>query len=134
MNIFRMKRNLLYVFLLTGLISFTQCTGSIESRLQAIAKETNKDCPKMLDNWTRLDKCVAVGSGNFEYHLTIMQIVITDTTSFKAQLKPQLLQVLKTMPDLKIFRDNDITVKYIYNDNEGKYIFSEVIMPHEYKQ
>ncbi|WP_185155718.1 hypothetical protein [Dysgonomonas sp. 521] len=128
-----MKRNLLYLLLFIGLISFTHCTGSIESRLQTIAKETNKDCPKILDNWTRLDSCVAVGGSDFEYHLTIMQIVIADTTNFKTQLKPQLVQVLKTMPDLKIFRDNDITVKYTYNDADGKYIFSEVIAPQEYK-
>jgi hypothetical protein len=88
----------------------------------------------MLDNWTRLDKCVATGGAGFEYHLTILQIAITDTTNFKSQLKPRLLQVLKTNPSLKIFRDNDVTVKYIYNDKDGKYIFSETVSPREYKQ
>lgn len=134
MNKLLSSRNLICTFLLISIFSFTRCAGSIESKLQAIAAETNKDCPKTLDQWTRLDKCVAVGSSNFEYHLTILQVVISDTTTFQTQLKPQLLEVLKTNPDLKIFRDNGITVKYIYNDQNGKYIFSTIITPQEYKQ
>jgi len=135
MNTAIKSKHIIYsLFFLICIITFTHCSGNIESQLKAIAKETNTECPKMLDNWTRLDKCAATGGANFEYHLTILQIAITDTTNFKSQLKPQLLQVLKTNPSLKIFRDNDVTIKYIYNDKDGKYIFSETIIPQEYKQ
>lgn len=127
------NRNIIYLLILIGIVSFTQCAGSVESQLQAAAKETNKDCPIMRDQWTRLDSCSVEGASTFNYYFSILQIIVTDTTSLKSQIKPQIIETVKTHPSTKIFRDNDITLVYRYNDEKGKYLFTIVATPEDYK-
>lgn len=134
MNRILKKRNIIYPLILIGIIIFTQCSGSVESQLQSAAKETNRDCPIMRDQWTRLDSCSVQAANTFKYYFTILQIVVTDTTNLKSQIKLQIIETVKTHPSTRIFRDNNVTLVYRYNDEKGKYLFTIVATPEEYKK
>ncbi|MDH6308199.1 hypothetical protein M2451_001176 [Dysgonomonas sp. PFB1-18] len=131
-KIFR-KQNLLYIFLLVTVAIFTQCGGSVDSQLEKLAKESNERGPRMLDQWTRLDRCEAVKGKSIRYYHTVSGIEVTDTTLFKTNLKPQIVRTTKTSPDSRFFRDNEVSMQYIYNDSNGKYLFSVLVAPEDYK-
>ncbi len=125
---------LLFSLVCVGLL-FTQCNKSVDARLKELAQEMNKTCPRMLDQWTRLDSCVVQpGLTMRYYHSIVGELIVTDTTLFKSKLEPQIISAMKTNPDVKFYRDNDITMEYQYNDTEGKYIFSMIITPDNYKK
>ena len=125
---------LLFSLVCAGLL-FTRCNKSVDARLKELAEETNEMCPRMLDQWTRLDSCVAQsGFAMRYYHSIVGELIVTDTTLFKSKLEPQIISAMKTNPDVKFYKDNDITMEYQYNDTEGKYIFSMIITPGNYKK
>lgn len=125
---------LLFSLICIGFL-FAQCGKSTDARLKELVEETNKMCPHMLDQWTRLDSCaVQSGSAMRYYHSIVGELIVTDTTLFKSKLEPQIISAMKTNPDVKFYRDNDITMEYQYNDTEGKYIFSMIITPDNYKK
>lgn len=136
MNKLLSKSNVLYLLLFTVLISFSQCAGSTDKQLQKLAEKANESCPKLLDQWTQLDSCVALPHKTFKYYHTILGAVITDTTLFKPKFEPQIKQMIKSSPDpiYKYFKENDVTVAFQYNDENGKYLFSIVVKPEDYKQ
>ncbi|MDR2955072.1 MAG: hypothetical protein LBV43_08320 [Prevotella sp.] len=134
MKYFLKKQNTLFLLLFT-MLTFSQCAGNIDDQLKKIAQEANAQCPKMLDQWTRLDSCaVYPGKKYTYYHSVINDAKITDTTLFKTNLKPQIISIVRTNPDMKFFRDNDVTLNYRYNDEKGNYIFSITATPEEYKK
>lgn len=128
-----MKQGLLYIILLIGIIIFARCTGSVDSQLKKLSEEANTKCPKVLDQWTRLDSCAALPNQTIRYYHTLSEVTITDTTLFKSQLQPQIISSVKTNPDMKFFRKNNVTMQYEYRDQTGKYLFSVNISPEIYK-
>jgi len=127
------RKGIFYLFIALGTVIFPFCSGSVDNQLKKIAEEANKTTPRLLDQWTRLDSCQALTDKNIRYFHTVSDVVISDTTLFKSNLKPQIISVVKTSPDMKFFRENDVTMQYQYNDQAGKYIFSLVITPGDYK-
>jgi len=84
------------------------------------------------DYWTNGPGSIVPGK-NIKYYHTVSDVVISDTTLFKSNLKPQVISVVKTNPDMKFFRENDVTMQYQYNDQVGKYLFLMIISPQDYK-
>ncbi|MBK5721027.1 hypothetical protein JGH11_09115 [Dysgonomonas sp. Marseille-P4677] len=126
-------RNFFGVILLIGIIGFTQCSGGVDGQLKVIAKEANKQCPKNLDIFTRLDSCATFPDKHYKYYHTITGVEVTDTMLFKTQLLPQIVKTIKVTPDMRFFRENDVILEYQYNDDLGKYLFSIVAGPQDYK-
>lgn len=124
-----MKQGLLYIILLVGIIISPGCTESVDSQLKKLSEEANTKCPKVLDQWTRLDSCAAFPNQTIRYYHTLSEVTITDTTLFKSQLQPQIISSVKTNPDMKFFRENNVTMQYEYRDQTGKYLFSVNISP-----
>lgn len=133
MNKLFMKQDLLYIILFIGIIIFPGCTGSIDSQLKKLSEEANTKCPRILDQWTRLDSCATFPNQTIRYYHTLSEVTITDTTLFKSQLQPQIISSVKTNPDMKFFRENNVTMQYEYRNQTGKYLFSVIIEPKEYK-
>lgn len=127
------KKEIFYLFIALSAVIFPFCSGSVDNQLKKIAEEANETSPKLLDQWTRLDSCEAIPNKNIRYYHTVSGVVISDTTLFKSNLKPQIVSVAKTNPDMKFFRENDVTMQYQYNDESGNYIFSIIISPQDYK-
>lgn len=128
------NKGIFYLLIAFGLTIFPFCTGSVDNELKKIAEEANKTTPRLLDQWTRLDSCKALPNKNIRYFHTVNDVVISDTTVFKSNLKPQVISVIKTSPDMKFFRENDVTMQYQYNDQSGRYIFSLIVSPQDYKK
>jgi len=96
---------------------------NLDSLLVKSANEFSKNLPMMIDSETRLDAVIA-------YSKTLLSVYTIvnfsrdeiDTNELKNNAYPQLLNGIKTISDLKMFRDNKVTWVYLYRDKDGKEI------------
>lgn len=56
-----------------------------------------------------------------------------DTILFQSEMKPVIVEELKTKPSEILVRNNNVSVRYIYFDKDDKYICSVNISPEDYK-
>lgn len=103
--------------------------------IQKSAEAANKSCPMMVDEITRLDNVTALPGKTLQYNYTIFNIdrELLDTTAFKDQMRPQMIQMIQTMPEMSSIRDYDVTLKYVYKDEAGDYLFKISIDSQQYK-
>lgn len=89
----------------------------------------------MVDQDTRLDNTVALPDNAFQYNYTLVNLTKQDIDikDFENYMVPQITNNVKTNPDLQVFRDNKVTMKYSYKDKNGEYITQISVSPNEYK-
>ncbi len=111
---------------------------TIDDELKEVAANINKTSPQILAEGIRLDS-VSVQPGKiFKYNYTLTDDVKENVSSeeietFKNTAKEGALKVVMTSPDIKEFRDNDVTMMYVYYDKNGKPTADFKITPSEYK-
>lgn len=107
----------------------------IKALLDKTANELNKTCPMMVDSETRLDNATVLPGKVFQYNYTIINYVkdSIDPVSFEQSLRPNMLNQIKTNPELKLFRDNEVTLAYSYVDKNGVFIIKMSFTPADYK-
>jgi hypothetical protein len=104
---------------------FQQCaTPSFDKAMMQAASELNKTCPIMIDKETRLDNALALPGNVFQYNYTLVNAIkdSIDIASFEEYMKPLITNMVKTNPDLKLYRDNEVTMTYYYKDMNGVFI------------
>jgi hypothetical protein len=99
------------------------------------ASELNKSCPVMVDKITRLDNAVALPNKTFQYNYTLIGIDQSQLSvdTLKKYLEPQILNNVRTNPDMKKQRENKVTLVYYYKDEKGQFIHKYVVTPDMYK-
>ena len=108
---------------------------SMDKQLMEIANELNKTCPMRIDQYTTLKNVAALPNKTLQYNyilegMTKAQINIEDA---KKNLFPTILKNVRTNPDMKLFRDNKVTLKYYYSDKSGEYVTEYKILPEMYQ-
>ena len=107
------------------------------------ASEINASCPIMVDQDTRLDNTIALPGNTFQYNYTLMHFAPINNSDidlelelekFRKVFENQILINVKTNPDLKFFRDNEVTMNYYYKDKKGNFITKIIITPDQYKE
>ena len=108
---------------------------SFDKQMMQMASELNKTCPVMVDAETRLDNAVALPEKTFQYNYTLVNMVkdSIDIVSIEEYLKPVILNTIKTNPDLKSFRDNNVIMSYNYKDKNSMHILKLTFTPDQYK-
>lgn len=106
-----------------------------EDNLAKIANEVNKTCPKMIDQDTRLDNVVAHSNNKFQYNYTLVNLSAetVDTIKFHQLVDANIINNVKSNPDLKIYRDNKTTIGYLYKDFSGNYLMRISVTPEMYQ-
>jgi ribosomal protein L37E len=108
---------------------------SLDKEMMKYASEFNKSCPIMIDAETRLDNIVSISSNTVLYNYSLINMDKTDidTVMMKSMLEPNMINLVKTNPDMKFFRDHKTTMKYSYKDKNGIYICAIAITPDKYE-
>ena len=108
---------------------------TFDKQMMQIASELNKSCPIMVDAETQLDNAVALPDNTFQYNYTLvsMEKASVDISELENYLQPIILNNIKTNPDLKTFRDNDVIMAYNYKDRNGEHLFKLIFTPEHYK-
>lgn len=115
------------------LFSKSEKNISIESELQTISNEINKKCPIIIDSNTRLDNTGALG-GSLYYNYTFINYTINeiDISYMEADMKPNILNNIRTNPGMRYLRDRKVTFIYSYKDRFGEHVTSFVYQPEDY--
>jgi ribosomal protein L37E len=108
---------------------------SLDKQLMAAASELNKTCPIIVDVETQLDNTVALPDNTFQYNYTLVRLdkSAIDSIKLKANLEPSIIEQLKTNPQMKFFRENNVTMNYLYKDMNKQYIALISIKPEMYQ-
>ena len=98
------------------------------------AKNINEDCPKMIDEHTRLDDVLAIPPNELIYNYTLVNIDMDDVNinNVTPSLEAMLLKTVKENNEFKIFRENRTTITYRYFDKEGLFMVKIDITPEKY--
>lgn len=108
---------------------------SIDKRLVKMTNELNKNCPIILNEDLVLKNVVVMSDKTIQYNYVLVKLkkeeVKIDT--LKKYEFPSILESVKSNPQTKIFRDNNVTMNYYYSDKNGVFIVNYVIKPAMYK-
>lgn len=109
---------------------------TFDKMLMKVASELNESCPVMVDGETRLDNAVTLPGNVFQYNYTLINLPIDSINiqEFEKYMQPQILNNVKTNPDLKLFRENEVTMSYYYKDSKGTFISKITITPEQYSE
>lgn len=133
-------KNAISLSLVCLTLALTSCSkeNKIDDDLKEVAANINKTTPQTLAAGVRLDSVSAQPGKIFRYNYTLTDdakegVSPEQIKTFKNSAKEGALQVIKTSPEIKEFRDNDVTMVYIYYDKDGKKTADFKITPEEYK-
>ena len=108
---------------------------SVDNNLMKVASELNESCPIMVDSETRFDNALASTNKTFQYFYTLVNVEINEVNPAEGKkvLEPQITNMVKTNPDMKVLRDLGVTFKYSYRDKNGIFLFDIIIVPDKYQ-
>ncbi|MDL2311959.1 hypothetical protein LJC68_03665 [Bacteroidales bacterium OttesenSCG-928-B11] len=108
---------------------------SLDKVMMKSASEINKSCPIMIDSETRLDNTIALPSKVFQYNHTLinMEKEEIDIDGLKDHLEANIINFVRTNPELKFQRDKNVTINYYYQDKYSNYLFTISVTPEQYK-
>jgi hypothetical protein len=135
-----MKRLLLIFFniSLVCLIVFGGCTSKnkeLNHKLNEMASNLNVSTPVMLDRFTRFDSASVTKDNEFCYYYTILNTTNADSL-FKELgqgISEKIRSQVASSPDLRIFRENDVTLRYFYRDSLQNVVHDITVTPDQYK-
>ncbi len=109
-------------------------SSNIDNLLMQDARDKNKTCPVFVDHETRLDNTTVLPGNIFQYNYTLVYRLkdSIQIENLRAYLEPSILSNVKTNPDLRFQRDNNVTVSFNYKDKEGRFILRISIPPDIY--
>ena len=108
---------------------------SFDKVMMKMASEINESCPIMVDSETRLDNAIALPSNVFQYNYTLINTEkeSVDISALKDYLEPNITNFVRTNPDMKLQRDNRVTINYYYKDKHGNYLLTISVTPDQYE-
>jgi hypothetical protein len=107
---------------------------TFDKAMMQAASEINESCPIMVDQETRLDNAVALPENIFQYNYTLVKMILDsfDLKAFEDYVQPIILNNVRTNPDMKAYRDNEVTMAYSYKDMNGEFITKILITANQY--
>lgn len=107
----------------------------LESELKNAALELNKQTPIQVDQFSRLDSASTRGKTNFIYYYSLFDLEKSEVNldTVNKYIRPNLIENIKNNPELKVYRDNNITMDYKYYDKNGVFITKISVTPELYK-
>ena len=122
-----MKNSLLILSVVLTITLFTQCDSdkkAINKKLTEMASNLNESAPVMLDDFTRFNNATVTSDNVFQYNYTVLNTQNPD--SLIKEVESSLIKNIKlefnTNPQLIFFKENNISIDYVYNDENNQVI------------
>ena len=102
--------------------------------LKTVSMDLNKKCPIQVDSILKLENTMAFPVATFRYNYTLKYDTVKyDIHEFEKTLRVTTLNMAKTNPDGKIFKDLYTTLEYNFSDTLGHFLFRLIYKPEDYK-
>lgn len=133
----RMRKTSFILFFIFSLL-FVQCNPGdrdLNQKLSEMTRELNESAPVMLDQFTRFEEAAVTSDNVFRYHYTVLHTTNPDSLleNRYQSLRESILTMLSTNADLRIFTENEVTMEYIYSDENQRVIRTIRINPEDYQ-
>ena len=122
-----MKKSLLILSIVFSSILIIQCDSdkkAINKKLTEMASNLNESAPVMLDDFTRFNNATVTSDNVFQYNYTVLNTQNPD--SLIKEVESSLIKNIKlefnTNPQLLFFKENNISIDYVYNDENNQVI------------
>lgn len=111
-------------------------SDDFQSVLTITSQKINDMCPMVVDKDTRLDNTVVLSNKKIQYNYTMINNIAEDFDAdyLEIEFVPNLINQVKTNPGLELFRQNNVTFSYYYQDKNGKFILNTIIKPEMYNK
>ena len=108
---------------------------TLDNTMVQVSDLINRSCPYMLDSVTRLEHTAPLPNNTFGYNYTILNAhkMNFDSSALINHNKKYFLNVIKTDPKYKLFRDKNTSFSFSYYDTKGSYLFNISLTPNDYK-
>lgn len=108
----------------------------VASEIKIAAIELNKQTPILIDEFSRLDSASTKGNTNFMYHYSLIGIEKEEVNidTINKYIRPGIIENVKNSPELKFYRDHNITMDYKYYDENGAFVMEISVTPELYKK
>lgn len=108
---------------------------TFDKAMMKAASEINKSCPIMVDNDTRLDNTMAMPNNVFQYNYTLVNFEKSEVNieKFRDFIEPNVVNNIKTNPEMKAYKENRVTMAYYYKDKNGKFVLKIDVTPEKYE-
>ncbi|HKJ43571.1 MAG TPA: hypothetical protein VKA27_15855 [Sunxiuqinia sp.] len=109
---------------------------NVEKELKTAATKVNEKCPIQVDQYSRLDSASSTGKTNFTYYYTLFDLTKAEVNldTVNKYIRPNIIENVKSSPQLKIYRDNKITMDYKYYDKNGLFVTIISVTPNLYSE
>lgn len=123
------------IFLVLGLLSSCENNTNQESFIEEEVAVINKNCPKMLDEETRLERVVFTKPSLIIYNYSLVNVSKqnVDTAQFRTALWPGILSTIRVDKDLSDLRERQMNFEYRYYDQSKELIYTFKISPANYQ-
>lgn len=107
----------------------------VNTEVTELVAKYNKNCPLKIQEGIRLDSVSLTEERTVQYNLTLLNVVkeTAEVGIIREEIKKSLISTAKTNSGLDVFRDNDYTLNYHYNDQNKVFLFDVKILPDQYK-
>lgn len=97
--------------------------------------DLNKNCPKLIDENSRLDSVHLLPGKVLQYNYTLVKLnkSVVNMDTVKKYMVLKIIKNAKINPELKIYRNNQATLNYIFNDKDGEYVLDVSVTPDMYQ-
>lgn len=118
-------------------LGLTSCQQAKQKVFEIASQEVNKQCPMTIDEMTRMDSTSYSGGDNtFTYYYSLTGAAddpqIAEAT--QKQLTENLPGIIKSTDDLKMYREMEVTMLYVYlSDKTHEELFRVKVTPDMYK-
>lgn len=119
------------------LFALASCQQAKQKVFELASDQVNKECPMTIDEMTTLDSTNYVGEGNvFTYFYTLSGAADDSAIveQMKAELEKTLPETIKNTENMKVYRESDVTIKYVYLSQKTKQELLQItVTPDMYK-
>lgn len=121
-------------FLFTFYFSNNFFYPSIDKKIALLADEINKTCPISVDQFTTLKNVVPLPNKTLQYNYILVGITKAEVKmdTVKKYIFPNILENIKTNPQMEEFRKNNINFNYHYVDKNGVFVTDYKVTPEMY--
>jgi hypothetical protein len=133
-----MRKTFLTLSVILSSLLVVQCNSgekALHGKLSEMARELNASTPVMLDRYTRFDEASVTQDNVFRYRYTVLNTANPDSLvqHLSQSLTENIRKEFSANPQLRIFRDNHVSIEYIYQDEDNRMIRTLRIEPKDYQ-
>ena len=126
-----------YLILQTGCTGNTSPEVTVPEKPKSLASATaliNDRCPEMIDPETRLDSVLLNQEDQLIYYYTLpnQESSGINPSAFQAFLLTNIIDNVRSNPDMRMHRDSSITFVFNYRGRNGEHISEFSVAPERY--